>query len=105
MDTTIGTILAIIGAVGGLAGIAAFFRIRSQNEVDEATATEAIQKAALALIEPLQKRIEELERKIEEQESEIEDVRGWAERLVEQVKCLGGVPVQFVRRKSGRAKG
>lgn len=91
MDTA-ELILAIIGGIGGLAGLAAFFRIRAQNKADEATATEAIQKAATALITPLEKRILSLEH-------ELEDVRGWAERLVAQVLELGGEPVRFTRRK------
>jgi len=91
MDTA-ELILAIIGGIGGLAGLAAFFRIRAQNQVDDATATEMIQKAAMALIQPLQDRLDELE-------SELDDMRGWAERLVGQVEILGGEPVKFIRRK------
>jgi hypothetical protein len=94
--------LAIIGALGGVAGLAALFRIRAQNKadeskakVDDASAADAIKRAALDLLKPYQEEQALMRKRIDELEAEINDVRGWAERLANQVRELGGEPVPF----------
>jgi hypothetical protein len=71
-------VLSLIGTVSG------YFISARKSEVD----------ALSTIIERLRERIEELELA----NSDLED---WAERLVNQVKDLGGVPERLIRHRQG----
>jgi hypothetical protein len=89
-------ILDVLAILFGVGGIGSFFlsmkRSKAQNALDLSSAWEK-------LAQPLMERLECLERQLKDQEVEINDLRGWAERLVKQVRELGGEPVPFVVRK------
>jgi len=75
-------------------------RAHSQNKLDDASAESKISEAWERLNRPLVERVEKLEGEIEERDSVIEDLRDWIERLIKQVKRLGGTPVKFIAKQS-----
>ncbi len=93
---TVDRILSIAAVLFGGGGILSYLlglkRAKAQNTLDLSAAWEKFSK-------PLMERLSDLETKVIDQENEIEDLRGWAERLADQVIKLGGTPVPFTRRR------
>lgn len=99
----------ITAIIGALVPIIVFYLQRKRdNKRYDAELSERYQKIALQeskhrveLEQRLNEKIVELQSQVEEQKEEIEDLRGWAERLVKQVRDLGGTPIEFVPRRRG----
>lgn len=71
--------------------------------IEETTRREKLEETIRALRVEFGRRVDELSAKIDEQETEIQDLRGWAERLVAQVRehaPQGTEPVPFIRRRA-----
>ena len=114
MDTP--TIVAVIASITAI--LIAVFKapaerreVGSRAESQEADTAEKYQRIAsqaadkaLKLnerVEQLEIMVEELQADLKRKELENEDMRDWAERLVHQVKSMGGQPV--VIRQKGKA--
>ena len=118
-------LIAVCTLFGGLLGtiiqgVIGLIRGKHKDDAEaekaDAEAAELIRAAALALVEPLKKRVVELEaevcelskrmdtanRELRELHIENGDLREWAERLVHQVKSQGVDPVK-IRKRNGRA--
>jgi uncharacterized coiled-coil protein SlyX len=105
--------LQIASIVFGVGGIGSFLlsikRFKSQNTLDLSTAWEKFAAPLMQRVTYLENRtheqdkeIAELNERVMDQEIEIEDLRGWAERLVQQVIKYAPSdiePSKFVRRK------
>lgn len=122
LDWTV-IIVAVIGAISGLGSLALQWRkSRLEGSALNVENETKLSKAALDLLEPLQKRIDELEaarerektrmadleRRVAELECELRDernikdeIRAGAERLVHQVESLGGKPVYVPPKRGG----
>lgn len=106
------TLFAILMSIGAL--ILAWRKAPAETRQADADAADKVREAALALLEPMQKRVDdlekarerdkarmtELERRITELECELRDERsekaeviGGAQRLVHQIESLGANPV------------
>lgn len=100
-------IASIIFGVGGIGSfILSIKRSKSQNTLDLSSAWEKFAAPLMDRLTYLETRTQEqdteilaLNEKVTDQETEIEDLRGWAERLVNQIIELGGTPAVFTKRK------
>lgn len=64
---------------------------------EEMTAMGVDYKAQIVI---LQTRVSQLESELEERDAKLEALQDWAERLVHQVKSLGGTPVEMKKPKT-----
>jgi len=106
-------ILQIASIIFGVGGIGSFLlsikRSKSQNTLDLSSAWEKFAAPLMDRVTYLETRTHEqdkeitaLNERVMDQEIEIEDLRGWAERLVQQVIKYAPPdiePSKFVRRK------
>lgn len=86
-------IITIVAAV--IASGATWATVRASNKKTEAEEAEILSRAALSLVEPMQKKIYKLECKIDDLEKEINNVYLWAKELSAQVIEHGGTPIPF----------
>lgn len=73
-------------------------KTEADAEKAEADTNETIRQTVMSLIEPLKKRVDELQAEVTALQAENADLKDWIERLVAQVKGLGGVPAKLVRK-------
>ncbi len=107
MSLTIGDLIAIIAAVSAL--LVAFFKTRPEIRKLDGDAAKSYSEAAhnyASQVTDLQERLARAEKelatltKLREENS---DLREWAERLVHQVRSLGGEPVTLrIRHAEGK---
>ena len=88
-------IVTVIAAV--IASGATWATVRASNRKTEAEEAEILSRAALSLVEPMQKKIHELECEVRDLRKEIEEVYVWAKALSAQIVEMGGNPLPFER--------
>ena len=90
-------LIAIIVTIGGVVGgaISALIIGAQQRRKTTAETNDLIADSVTKLIKPLYDRICELERVIDLLKKENFNLKAWAEKLVAQIKTLGGTPVDF----------
>lgn len=98
MDADI--IVALISLAAGLGGVyvGGWMQRRKTDAEAAKSAAEAndvVRETVMKLIEPLNKRIEQLESQVKVLTAENTKLRRWAERLICQVKELGGIPASL----------
>lgn len=77
------TILAVIGVIGGGAGIAALLKVRGENAKLQAEAAQIIQRTAIDMVEQYSSRVKELERKVGKLERQLRQWQRYAQALVD----------------------
>ena len=99
--------VAIVGFLAAVAGSALTIysqrrKVRAEANRNEADANEQIRQTVMSLIQPLKDTIIDLEQKREADKKEMDALKsamekwkGWAFRLVDQLKGLGCEPVPF----------
>lgn len=99
IDGAVAVITVLIALAGMVSGIFTLAKSTRKEAFEELKQIVADQKKRIDELEVANRR---LEKKIDEREDEIEDLKDWAERLVEQVRGAGLIPVPFSRRKGGK---
>lgn len=92
--------VSLISAASGIAGaiIAGLWQRRktgAETDSQAADANEKVRATVMLLLNPLKTEIQRLGREVDQLKEENSDLRDWAERLVCQVKDLGGHPTAF----------